>query len=250
TIFDAERAYYWDERGEKRLYGEWEPYGQARHAIEFIDENASQPFALFVSWHPPHNWTGPAKRSGPEDTYAAPEELKRLYDPASIKLRGNCEDTPLHRAFYRGYMAMCTGIDRAFGMILDKLEEKGLTRDTLVVFTSDHGDTLRSHGLTHNKMRPEVESARVPLLLRYPGKLQPRASDLLVGTLDLMPTLLSLLGIKPPSTCQGKDLSAAIMQRRDNEVESVPFFLFPLDWRGLYTRRYTYSFDTNQGRPS
>jgi Arylsulfatase A and related enzymes len=227
----------------KKLYGEWEPYGQARQAAQFIEDNSERPFALFVSWHPPHNW------ADGKNGYAAPEDLMRLYDPASIRLRGNCQDTPQNRGIYQGHMAMCTSVDRAFGVIADKLEQKGLTGDTLFVFTSDHGDTLRSHGLTHNKMRPESESARVPLMIRYPGRLQPRVSDLMVGTLDLMPTLLSLLGLQPPGTCQGKDLSQAVLQKRDDAVDSIPLFLFPLDWRGVYTRRYTYAFDTNQGGP-
>jgi arylsulfatase A-like enzyme len=142
---------------------------------------------------------------------------------------------------------MCTSLDRAFGWLVDKLNEKSLTQDTIVVFTSDHGDTLYSHGFRHNKMRPEAESIRVPLLIRYPRRLKPRVSELLFGTLDFMPTLLGLMGLQAPDTCQGKDLSRAIAAGRDNEVDGIPLFLYAADWRGLYTRRYTYSFDTNRG---
>jgi len=250
-VFDAERAYYWTETGEKALYGDWEPYAQARQAMRFIDANADKPFALFVSFHPPHNWVGWPKPSGqraPEDGYAAPEDLLKLYQPSAIRLRGNCADTPSARRMYQGYMAMCTSVDRACGWLMEKLEAKGIAENTIVVFTSDHGDTLMSHGLRSNKMRPEIESIRVPLIIRYPRLLSPRTSELLIGTLDLMPTLLSLMGLKPPSTCQGRDLSRAIIEGRDDEVESVPLFLFALDWRGIYTRRYTYSFDTSAGR--
>jgi arylsulfatase A-like enzyme len=248
VVFDKERAYYWDQQGRRTPYGDWEPYAQARQAMQFLDENADRPFALFVSWHPPHNWARQGRTPGPEDGYGAPEDLLRLYDPAAIRLRGNCADTASARRLYCGYMAMCTSIDRAFGWILRKLEEKGLAEDTLVVFTSDHGDTALSHGLLANKMRPEIESIRVPLILRYPRVLKPRASDLLIGTLDLMPTLLRLMGLHPPRTCHGRDLSGALIQQRDNEVESIPLFLFALDWRGVYTRRYTYAFDTGAGR--
>lgn len=58
VVFDAERSYYWTEEGRRELYGDWEPYAQARQAMQFIDENADRPFALFLSWHPPHNWAG------------------------------------------------------------------------------------------------------------------------------------------------------------------------------------------------
>lgn len=97
-------------------------------------------------------------------------------------------------------------------------------------------------------MRPEAESIRVPLLVRFPRVLRPRTSDLLVGTLDLMPTLLGLMGLTAPGTCEGQNLAGAIRRGADNTVESVPLFLLNLDWRGVYTRRHTYAFDTS--RPS
>lgn len=250
VMFDAARTYYWNEKGEKTLYGDWEPYAQARQAMRFIDENADKPFALFVSWHPPHNWSSGHPARGPEDGYGAPEDLLKLYDPAALQLRPNCADTASARKLYQGYMAMCTSVDRAFGWLMDKLAEKGIAQDTIVVFTSDHGDTALSHGLRGNKMRPEIESIRVPLLMRYPKRLKARESQLLIGGLDMMPTLLGLLDLLVPSTCQGKNLAPAIERARDNEVESVPLFLPPLDWRGLYTRRFTYSFDTGAGTQS
>jgi arylsulfatase A-like enzyme len=141
-------------------------------------------------------------------------------------------------------MAMCTSLDKAFGWLMKQLDEKGLRENTIVVYTSDHGDTLLSHGFRYNKMRPEVESVRVPLLIGYPGALKPRTSDLIVGTLDLMPTLLGMMGLKIPATCQGKNLAEPMAQAQDNAVDSAPLFLPNLDWRGLYTRRYTYAFDT------
>lgn len=244
VVFDAPRAYYWNERGERTLYGDWEPYAQARQAIDFIDRHADEPFALFLSWHPPHNWASGA------GAYEAPDDLMKLYDPAAIKLRPNCTDTPAIRRLYQGYMALCTSIDRAFGSVMDKLRDKGLDDNTIVVFTSDHGDTIQSHGLRFNKMRPEIESIRVPLLIRYPGHLKPRTSELLIGGIDLMPTLLGMMELKIPATCHGINLAPAIAKARDNAVESVPLFLPPLDWQGVYTRRHTYSFDTSKGTQS
>ncbi len=251
VVFDENRAYYWDQNGERKRYGDWEPYAQTRQAEEFLDQQGNQqgsdPFALFLSWHPPHNWAPvnpPAK--APEDGYGAPEEMLRLYDPEEIRVRGNCENTASHRRVYRGHMAMCSSLDLAFGQLMKKLAAKGLAENTIVVFTSDHGDTLLSHGLRYNKMRPEAESIRVPLLIRYPGALRPRDSELVVGTLDLMPTLLGLMGIRAPDSCDGQDLAGAMKKGADNSVDSAPLFLPNLDWRGVYTRRYTYAFDTSK----
>jgi len=235
--FDAAHAFYWDQDGRtKQLYNAWEPDGQTRQAMDFVDRRAGQPFALFLSWHPPHNW------SGGHEGYSAPEDLLKLYDPGALRLRSTVPDTPQVRRAYQGHMALISGIDRAFGRLMEKLEERGLADNTIVVFTSDHGDMLQSYGWAPNhKGRAESISCRVPLLVRWPARLKPGTSDLLVGTLDLMPTLLGLMGLPVPATCQGRDTSGAILAGRDDGVEALPLFYLPLNWRGVYTRRHTYS---------
>jgi len=211
----------------------------ARHVrlLHFVEENAAQPFAMFLSWHPPHNW------GGGHEGYAAPEDLLKLYDPAKLTLRVNVEDTPRVRRMYQGHMAMCTGLDRAFGQLMQALKDCGLAENTIVVYTADHGDMLLSHGWRWNKGIPENESIHVPLLMRWPRALKPRVSDLLLGPLDFMPTLLGMLGLPIPATCQGKNLFTAIRDVHDEAVESLPLFCFPFNWRGVYTRRYTYAYD-------
>jgi len=239
-LFDEKRAYYWDEDGKKQPCGDWEPYVQTRQAGKFIEDNAAKPFALFLSWHPPHNWDG-------EYGYDGPADLLKLYDPAKLTLRPNVDDTPQIRKMYQGYLALCTGNDRAFGELMAKLHELKLDENTIVVFTADHGDLLLSHGFRGNKGRPECESVHVPLLIRWPHALKPRTNELLIGTLDFMPTLLGMLNLNIPATCQGRNLAEAIFKAQDDAVESVPLFLFPWQWRGVYTRRYTYAFDLPGG---
>ncbi len=234
-LFDKKRAYYWDENGEKQLYGDWEPYAQTRQAMEFVDRHAGKPFALFLSWHPPHNW-------GSLTGYAAPEDCLKLYDAAKLHLRLTVKDTPQVRQMYRGHMAMITSLDRAFGWLMKKLENRGLKDNTIVVFTADHGDMLLSYDWPRHKGRPEHLSCRVPLLIRFPGRLDRRVSELIIGTFDLMPTLLGMMDLPVPKTCEGRNLSGAIAECKDDVVESQPLFLLPADWRGVYTRRYTYSY--------
>jgi arylsulfatase A-like enzyme len=144
-------------------------------------------------------------------------------------------------------MAMITGLDRAFGWLMQALKERGVEDHSIVVFTSDHGDALGSHGNMHNKMRPEQESIRVPLLVRYPDRLKPRVSDLLVGTLDLMPTLLGMMRLPIPKSCDGRNLSRFIAEGKDGAVDAVPIFLPSRDFRGVYTDRYTYCYDSAVG---
>jgi arylsulfatase A-like enzyme len=234
-LFDKKRAYYWDANGEKKLYGDWEPYAQTRQAMTFVDHHTDEPFALFLSWHPPHNW-------GSLTGYAAPEECLERYDAQKLHLRPTVKDTPRVREMYRGYMAMITSLDRSFGWLMDKLDAKGVTDNTIVVFTADHGDMLLSHDWPNHKGRAEHLSCRVPLIIRFPRQLEPRVSELIVGTFDLMPTLLGMMDLAVPAICEGRDLSAAIVQGRDDVVEYQPLFLLSADWRGIYTRRYTYSY--------
>ena len=236
-LFDAAHAYYWDQDGKtKKLYGDWEPYAQARQAMEFMDRNGDKPFALFIAWHPPHNWA-----TGAQEGYDAPKDLLALYDPAKLTLRPTVKDTPRVRRMYQGHMAMISGIDRAFGMLMEKLKERGLADNTIVVFTADHGDMLQSYGWPGNKGRAEHTSCRVPLLVRWPAQLKPGTSDLLMGTLDLMPTLLGLMNLPVPASCQGRNAAEAVLQGRDDGVDALPLFYLPLNWRGVYTHRYTYS---------
>jgi len=236
------RCFYWNEEGERVVFKDWEVYGQTKQALEFIDNcKGDQPFALFVSWHPPHDIGRTKDGFWKYDTI---DELMKLYDPQKIKLRPNVEDSPGIRGQYHGHMAMCSGVDIAFGRIMSKLKEKGLEDNTILVFTSDHGDLLSSHGRPWPKGFPEDESLRVPLIIRYP-KLLPagKTCDLLVGTLDLMPTLLGMLGLTIPKTCQGQNLTQHIVAGRDDAVESVPIMILSGNWRGVYTKNYTYSID-------
>lgn len=238
-------CFYWNEQGEKITFDVWEPVGQTNQALEFLDTcSDDRPFALFVSWHPPHDHSGLKVHDG----YDAPEELLALYDQTKLRLRPTTPDTLRHRSMLQGHMALCTLVDECLGRLLDRLDRRGLTDNTLTMFTSDHGDLLRWVGNQRLvKTRPEEDSAHVPLLLRYPGRLQSRTSDLLVGALDLMPTTLGLLGLPVPGSCQGRDLSGDITAKRDDAVESIPMYMFPgAGWRGLYTKEHIYAFSSRE----
>ncbi len=246
--YRAGHAWYWDNQGDRHRCPEWEPRTQTTQALTFLDDvgRSGQPWALFVSWHPPHDWKPPNWDTFPPGyAYAAPDEPASRYDSDSIWLRPNSPDTSEQRRIYHGHYALCSDLDDQFGRLLRQITSMDQVERTIIVYTSDHGDDLRSTGrYAMHKGRPEAESVRVPLLVRAPG-LRHRVSDLIIGTLDLMPTLLSLLGLAPPSTCHGRDVSGAIRAEEDDAVDSAPLMLSQTpsqDWRGVYTRRYTYSF--------
>jgi len=233
--YDPEVAFYYDQNsGKKVKFNEWEVYGQTKQAEKFIKESPKdKPWALFVSWHPPHDHKGLK--------YTTLPSLEKLYDPAKIKLRPSQKDTPKVRKDMQGYMAMVTGCDIAMGRLIDTLKKQGAYDDTIVVFTSDHGDLHGAHGRPWAKSFPEDESVRVPLIIRYPEKLKPRSSDLLVGTLELMPTILGMMNLPIPDECDGENLMPHIASRDDDAVSSVPLFYFLPSWRGVFTKEFTYS---------
>src|SRR5690606_552165 len=111
----------WNEDGEKVFFDEWEVYGQTRQALSFLDEqSAEQPFALFVSWHPPHDW---GKTPEKYYRYRTMPELQELYDGKDVQLRASVSDqSELRKQQLRDYMAQCSGADHAFGWIMEKLK--------------------------------------------------------------------------------------------------------------------------------
>ena len=97
---------------------------------------------------------------------------------------------------------------------MEELKSLGLDRNTIVVFTSDHGETMCSHGTSDPKNSIYEESYNVPFMIRYPGHIRHRVDSLLLSTTDIMPTLLGLsgLGDRIPESVQGHDLSPVLLE--------------------------------------
>jgi len=199
-----------------------------------------------LSWGPPH-----------EPYQTAPERYAKLYAEAVIALRPNVP--PERRAIalreLRGYYAHCTALDDCFGRLMQALHESGADENTIVVFTSDHGDMLWSQG-AEKKQQPYEESARVPLLVRYPARFGPlgRSVAAAIGTEDILPTLLGLCRLPKPPSVQGLDFSRAMAGGRDPSGGAAivmcpaPFGQWSRarggrEYRAIRTERYTYAAD-------
>ena len=112
------------------------------------------------------------------------------------------------------YFASVTGVDRAVGKILNELKRTGLDKNTIVVFSSDHGELLCAHNTNESKNMPYSESLNVPFILKYPGVVKPHVdNELILSTPDIMPTLLGLCGLESeiPSTVQGRNYAGRFM---------------------------------------
>jgi len=154
-----------------------------------------------------------------------------------------------HPAFQsvRNYFAAITGIDEQFGRILKVLEEEELAANTIIVFTSDHGEMMGSHDLM-GKVVWYDESLLVPFMIRWPQMIAPGDEDLLFGVPDIMPTLLGLMGLASanPTGIEGTNYSAAFLgQPCDRPKSAYYFFTAPQfsdqpERRGVRTDRYTF----------
>ena len=207
------RSYYENESGPTFFEG-WAPEAETDLAIRFmarhLDARPDDPFALFVSWRPPH-WP-----------YAQYPEAHAIYDPAEVDVPGNVppQMVDFARREIADYYGCCTGLDAQMARLLDALDRFGIRDNTIVCYTSDHGDHLSSHGYgkpsdhwLHESMRaskatPYEESIHVPFVVRWPDAIPAGVrSRAFFGAIDLVPTLLGACGIPLPDGLQGRDVS-------------------------------------------
>ncbi len=125
------------------------------------------------------------------------------------------------RKVFIGYHAAIKELDTHIGMILDKLDELGLSDDTVVIYTSDHGEQLGYHGLWWKCCMFE-ESARIPLMIRYPG-LKPDKIKAPVSIADIFPTMCSIMGIPVFADVDGESLIKLIRDGHDEERRDFAF---------------------------
>ena len=120
------------------------------------------------------------------------------------------------------YLAMVAQVDDGVGEIVRTLKEQGLYENTIIIFTSDHGEYLGDHGRIQKGMPGHDCITNVPCVISYPAALQGgRVSDALVEAVDIVPTLLDLCGIQTPSFVQGKSLVGLLRGQTDSHRDSV-----------------------------
>ena len=191
-----------------------------------------RPFFLFSSFFQPHS------------PFLAPEPFDSMYNDVEIPLpkkvtreyilglplplrtlmlrsgaRHDWDPARLQWA-YRTYYASVSQIDREVGQILDVLEETGQADNTIVVFTTDHGDQMLEHGMVDKNCFFEG-SVHIPFLIRLPGQVRPGKCNELIETTDLLPTLFDLCGVDEPVACQGRSIVPLLRGERYEAREVV-----------------------------
>ncbi|MGE9292551.1 MAG: sulfatase family protein [Puniceicoccales bacterium] len=248
---------YYDEDNVRHEASGYEPVVQTDLALDFMRKNADSPWGLVLSWGPPHD---------PYDR--VPNQYRNAFEAASLTLRKNVPEDIFHAPDYRidreqirqwlaGYYAHIMALDEQFGRITRFLKESGQWERTLVVYTSDHGDLLGSHGLTCKQM-PYEESVRVPLIIGGGcDALCSGVSHELIGLVDLAPTLLGALGVAFQTQVDGYDLSGVLKGEEACGRDAVyTYSLIPChhaalrgdcSWRALHTHKYTYAINADTG---
>jgi arylsulfatase A-like enzyme len=255
-------GYHYDEATQEPVWFDgYEPDGQTDLAVNYLDDRRDQdaPFYLTVSWGPPHC-----------PYMDVPDWAKDMYVPEDIPLMPNAVDATVRdftsadpatpadltreahdlrkRQIIAGYYAHMTAMDACVGRLLAALEQNGQADNTIVVFTSDHGDMLFSQNRGW-KCKPWRESVGIPLIVRWPGHVPAgRVTNGPISLVDYFPTLASMAAVDVPDEVEGADLSAFVRGDETAAPESA-FINFPCmngqwtvpAWRGVVTRQHTYA---------
>ncbi len=268
TYDNHDKPEYWttdSPRNERIVVDMWSPEHEADVAINYIRNDGGsyrdpqKPFALVVSMNPPHmpyqmvpqEYLDMYGDATADDLIVRPNvHLDQPYELGMPNPHGDVgglvrDGGELARRQIKNYFAQITGVDAQFGRILSALQERGLDEDTIVVFTSDHGNCLGCHNQVSKNVHYE-ESMRVPFLLRWPGKVLQQTDDLLISTPDIFPTLFELMGLSAevPSDVEGVSHASLLLRGDGTRPPSQPYMWTPLGQpalgrRGVRTHTHT-----------
>lgn len=236
------KQWYFRDSPERIDINGYEVFEWTRLGSEFLEnaKNKKQPFCLYIQYGPPH------------DPYLAPPGYETMYDPAKIEMRHNWKAGAQRFGTAKeisGYYAAIACLDEQVGQLLSRLDTLGMSDNTIVFVTSDHGDMLGSQG-TFLKRKPWEESVRVPGIFRWPRGLKGgQRSTAAFSHVDVVPTLLGLCGVEAPAGMHGFDHSGHM---RGTGSSTPPEFSHLMiytrteanehgPWRGLRSAKWKYA---------
>ncbi len=262
----GKNAYYHEENKNKIHYkdNKYEPDAQTDMAIDILKKHDKEkPFAMFLSLGTPHDpWT-PKNVSKKylkmfdKINFEKPENYLPDNDPYADKWAClSVGERKKLTSWMKVYYAMVANLDYNIGRVMKALDKAGLAEDTIVVFTSDHGELFGSHGRRAKNIFYE-EAVRVPFLMRLPKVFKPSKNDVCLNSVDIMPTVLSLLNLPIPKEVEGTDLSGFIKGAKKKKSETVkieePEFALMMctgptaifkdghEWRAVRDKQFTYA---------
>lgn len=242
---DYMHSFYYTDQPKPHFIDGYEPVRQADLAIDYMKPKAKSddPFFLVLSWGTPHD----PYREMPADLLARykPEdvtfmETNSVYVPSEIR--------QAKQEILAGYYAHIMVLDDQMARLEQTLKEQGLFENTIVVFTSDHGDMLGNQNQFF-KSQPWRESVGIPLLMRWPGHIPAgRVTDGPISHIELTASLIAMTGTTIPADMEGDDLSAFILGDESAAPDSVFINFAPVvhiipspPFRRVVTRTHTYA---------
>ncbi len=208
--------------------------------IDYLRRHREDRFFAIAGFYAPHCPLNPPQRF--VDMYDPAELPAPVMNESDRERYGLSDDEWCRVKAY--YYALVSHVDDQTGRILSVLDDSGLRENTLVIFTSDHGEHLGDHGLIQKGPPGHESCTRVPLLVSMPGKIaQGQRHDEIVELIDLAPTVLEYCGVQSPPFMQGRSLrpllqgqeylprSSALMEWKDS---------FKTSWRTIRTERFKY----------
>jgi arylsulfatase A-like enzyme len=214
----------------------------AERVCDFLTEQQDHPFILYLSFFEPHSpFNGPFDNYYSADILDLPESLGKT-DTSDLPYRIKAlqskylYDIQYWKEINARYAGLVRQVDLSLGMVLDHLEKLGLNENTIIVFTSDHGEMMGAHNLLNKGVMYE-EAIKVPFLISYPLLLGEDSSVINenVSLIDLVPTLLDMAG-KDNSAfkkLQGHSLLPAMLNKenvtRDVFIQWNPGYLKPVE---------------------
>lgn len=256
---------YFTDSARRQIHKLYEPDSQTNMAIDWIRGAAKKqdPFALFLSWGPPHD---------PWGADNVPPDYAEMFKDRKLPVRPNFSEQRDPYAddwarpgadyyrnlpqFMRGYYAQTANIDWNLGRLTKALEETGAAEDTIFVFTSDHGEMFGSHGRRAKYIFYE-EAARVPFLMRWPGRTpKGRRSDVCFSSVDIMPTLLDMMNLPVPRAAEGVSFRRAALGQGGGAraaaylqgMGTTAAWKDGTEWRAIRDQQHTYATYRRDGK--
>lgn len=221
---------------------------EANHIVNYIQNTHNQrdvtkPFFMIWSLNPPHNpWDNDNTDMEMLHTYYDTNNFASIED---LAVRKNVNLEVAHYA--RHYFANVTSVDKYVGVVLDELEKQGILENTIVIFTSDHGEMLGSHDKTGKNVM-ETEAIAIPFIVHYPAKIKPGISGSLLGAIDILPTLMGLsnLSDKIADNVKGRNFTSELLNpKEESSIENVALLMLSSQ-RGIYNKDYTFCIEEDK----
>jgi len=268
---NASGLHYTDHRGGVAFPfdDEYHPtYWTAEKAVQFLkDYDGENPWLMKVSFQRPHPPFDPPQRwldyyhtvdipetkvgNWAEEKYGHKlGSLNKLKNPTS----GNFSKNEIE-ASRRAYYAAISFVDEQIGRVIEALKDRGEYKNTLIIYTADHGDMMGDHHMWR-KCRPYEGSARIPMIMRWPEHLGINAkrgliSSKLVELRDILPTFLDATGMEQPTSMDGRSMLAAITGkpwRKILDLEHAQIYEKDNAWVALTDGQYKYIYFTLTGQ--